>query len=182
MKNNEAYCATLCAHEDHSQTGARDEAADIAAQLGRAPRAPWRVGARCTYGFPTVIISPSLLDDGQRFPNYAYLTCPHLVKQIARLESSGAISEYARQLAQSEEAAQAQRALDASVRAARLAECRACSQEEDACASVGLAGQRDPLGVKCLHIHAAYALLGFNDEIGVDVLARLDAQGGRECA
>ncbi len=46
----------------------------------------------------------------------------------------------------------------------------------DACAAVGLAGQRDPLGVKCVHAHVALALVGIDDPIGLELLER-----GREC-
>ena len=37
----------------------------------------------------------------------------------------------------------------------------------DACASVGIAGQRDSSGVKCLHAHIALALVGLEDPIGL---------------
>ena len=42
------------------------------------------------------------------------------------------------------------------------------------CVSVGIAGQRDPLGVKCLHAHLALALVGVDDPIGIHLLGEGD--------
>lgn len=66
------------------------------------------------------------------------------------------------------------RRVDALVREARAAE----SGGTDACAAVGVAGQRDPLGVKCLHAHVALALAGMDDPIGTELLGRW----GETCA
>lgn len=146
------------------------DACVVQAQLQRSPRNPWRVGARCAHGYPTVIVSPSLLEDGARFPNFGYLTCPHLSAAVSALESRGAIASWAQRLQVDELAAHNQQELEAALRAARLEECQRCGQEDDVCAEVGIAGQRTTLGVKCLHIHVAYALLGLNDCIGREVL------------
>lgn len=145
----------------------------VAAQLQRSPRSPWRVGARCRHGYPSVIVSPSLLDDGARFPNYGYLTCPHLCEEISSFESSGAIALWAERLRHDELAAQNQYQLEEVLKEARREECLRCDQEVDLCAEVGIAGQRTTLGVKCLHIHVAYALLGLNDCIGREILTDL---------
>jgi hypothetical protein len=48
---------------------------------------------------------------------------------------------------------------------------------EDPCPAVGLAGQRDPLGVKCLHAHAALVLVGIHDPVGEAELGKID----RDC-
>jgi len=53
-------------------------------------------------------------------------------------------------------------AADADLRSRRADE----SGGTDACVAVGVAGQRDPLGVKCLHAHIACALVGIDDPIG----------------
>jgi uncharacterized protein len=146
------------------------EAALVAEQLGgRAPRQPWRVAARCSYGFPSVIVSPSLLADGTRFPTYAYLTCPHLAEALSAEESAGATAAWAERAATDPVLAEGLRAADAALRTARAAE----SGGVDACESVGLAGQRDPLGVKCLHAHVALALIGIDDPIGLAELGKI---------
>jgi uncharacterized protein len=134
----------------------------VAAQLGRSPRDPWRVAALCLHGYPTVIVSPSLLSDGTPFPTYAWLTCPHLVESCFEAESAGGTAEWdARTLIDSDLAGRLD-AADAALREARLKE----SGGEDPCEGVGLAGQTAPFGTKCLHAHVALALVGIADPIG----------------
>lgn len=148
------------------------EGAVVAAQLGREPRPPWRVQARCRFGYPTVIVSPSRLDDGTPFPTWAWLTCPFVAARVAAVESAGGTGKWA-ELARSDAGlAAALRRADDATRAARTAE----SGGEDACGDVGLAGQRDPLGVKCLHAHVALSLAGIADPIGEAVLAEVGAE------
>ena len=65
------------------------------------------------------------------------------------------------------------REVDAEVREMRAAE----SGGADACEGVGVAGQRDPLGVKCLHAHIALALVGLDDPVGAGELGKIQ----REC-
>lgn len=142
----------------------------VSAQLGRTPREPWRVAARCSYGYPTVIVSPSLLADGTPFPNYAWLTCPYLIEVLSARESAGAAREWADRAATDDDVAGRLAETDSMVRALRAAE----SGGADACAPVGLAGQRDPLGVKCVHAHVALALVGVPDPIGVEELGKIE--------
>jgi hypothetical protein len=142
-------------------------------QIGRPPRSPWRVAARCSFGRPTVIASPSRLDDATPFPTLFWLTCLRLTQRVGELESEGGAARWAA------------RAADDSALAGALAETQAAlvalRREEsggvDACAGVGLAGQRDPAAVKCLHAHVALALAGVSDPIGRETLAEL----GSEC-
>jgi len=141
-------------------------------QLGRSPRKPWRVAERCTYGFPTVIATPSRLATGEPFPTTFYLTCPHLVAAVSALESAGEADRWARRLAAQPALAARMRAADAAYRAARAAH----SAGDDACADVGIAGQRDPLATKCLHAHVAAALSGIDDPVGCGVLAAVELE------
>ena len=145
------------------------EAMLVALQLGRAPRGPWRVAARCGFGRPTAIISPSRLSDGTPFPTYAWLTCPWLAERVSAEESAGGAAAFALRAAADPAFAAALRAADQRVRQLRVAE----SGGTDECASVGLAGQRDPLGVKCLHAHVALALVGVADPVGEELLGRI---------
>ena len=165
-----------------SEPNNRYDQAVVQEQLSRSPRDPWHVGARCNHGYPMVIVSPSLLDDGARFPNWGYLTCPFLCSAIGCLESEGAIATWAERLESDEKAAHNQHELEGALRQARLEECRACGQDEDVCSSVGIAGQKNTLGVKCLHIHVAYALLGLDDCIGREVLREIYEQHPEGCS
>jgi len=145
------------------------DVATVSAQLGRVPRDPWRVAIRCSWDRPAVIVSPSRLADGTPFPNLAWLTCPWLAEFASAEESEGGAAGYASRAAEDPAFAEALVVADAAVRDLRAAE----SGGDDACASVGIAGQRDPLGVKCLHAHVALALLGVDDPVGEDVLSRV---------
>ncbi|MGB4594239.1 MAG: DUF501 domain-containing protein [Coriobacteriia bacterium] len=145
----------------------------VTRQIGRSPRQPWRVSVRCAHGFPQVITTPSRLASGEPFPTLHYLTCPDLVEAVSALESDGQIEAWAHLLATVPEYATSMRLADAAYRAARTIE----SGGTDACEGVGIAGQRDPLGTKCLHAHVAAALAGINDPIGLTVLDII----GSEC-
>lgn len=146
------------------------EAALVAAQLGRVPREPWRVAASCQHGFPTVIVSPGLLGDGTPFPAYAWLTCPHLVEQLSAEEAAGAAAGWAARAQVDAAFAERLIAADAALREARAHE----SGGSDPCRGVGLAGQRRPLGVKCLHAHVALVLVGIDDPIGEAELGKVE--------
>jgi len=151
-----------------------DDAGALARQLGREPRGTWRVAVRCSFGWPVVIATAPLLEDGAPFPTLYYLTCPHLADAISALESAGAVEAWADRLAADPEAAARLRAADESYRAARAAE----GGGVDPMPRVGIAGQRDPLGTKCLHAHAAARLAGIDDPVGEGALAGLEP----ECA
>jgi predicted aconitase with swiveling domain len=64
-------------------------------------------------------------------------------------------------------------AADAAYRTARAAE----GGGTDPCPVVGVAGQSDPLAVKCLHARVAAALAGTGDPVGEGVLASISERG-----
>lgn len=146
------------------------DVAIVTAQLGRSAREPWRVAARCHYGFSTVIVSPSRLADGTLFPTMAWLTCPYLAETLSAEESAGATARWATRAQNDLKLAASLAETDAALRAARAAE----SDDVDECVSVGLAGQRDPLGVKCLHAHVALQLIGIDDPVGAEELGKIE--------
>lgn len=150
-----------------------DDAHLVEWQLGRVPRGDWRVAARCSFGRPIVVTTAPLLLDGTPFPTLHYLTCPHLTDRLGEAESAGAAGAWAARLAADEALAARMLAADAAYRAARSAEAGGADPTPD----VGIAGQRDPLGTKCLHAHAAAFLAGIDDPVGEGVLAGL----AREC-
>ncbi|MBN2847272.1 MAG: DUF501 domain-containing protein [Coriobacteriia bacterium] len=107
------------------------------------------------------------------FPTLHYLTCPHLVAEIGAVESAGGCERWRRSLASDEELAARLRAADTRYREARAEEGGGI----DASAGVGIAGELDVLGVKCLHAHAAAFLAGIDDPIGESLIDDLT----REC-
>jgi hypothetical protein len=149
----------------------------LALQLGRPPRGRWRVVSRCAFGRPRVIAMASRLEDGAPFPTAFWLTCPHLSEAVAALESAGATAEWTLRIAADTRLATAALSADAAYRAARAAE----GGGGDACPDVGVAGQADPLVVKCLHARLAARLAGIDDPVGEGVIAELEAGPGTEC-
>jgi hypothetical protein len=122
------------------------------------------------WGFPTTVVSPSRLSDGTPFPAFAWLTCPWLSERASEAESGGTTAEWAHRATHDADLSSLLIETDRALRELRAAE----SGGQDACAAVGIAGQRDPLGVKCLHAHVALALVGIEDPIGKHLLGECD--------
>ncbi|HEY6296737.1 MAG TPA: DUF501 domain-containing protein [Streptosporangiaceae bacterium] len=75
------------------------DAAVIAAQLGRPPRGLLAVAHRCPCGLPDVAETTPRLPDGTPFPTLYYLTCPRANAAVSRLEASGLMREMTARLA-----------------------------------------------------------------------------------
>jgi hypothetical protein len=111
-------------------------------------------------------VAPSV--DGAPFPTTFWLTCPRMVAAASVLESAGEQREWtARAMDEPEFAARLLDA-DAAYREARAREGAGI----DPCASVGIAGQADPMAVKCLHARVAAAIAGTGDPVGEGLLGR----------
>jgi hypothetical protein len=139
-----------------------DDAAIVERQLGRTPRAFRCVAARCPYGRPAVAEQRPFGDDGTPFPTQYWLTCPHLVTQISRLEAAGGVGRWT-------EAAATDETLRASLEEAN-AEQRRLRPE----LPVGIAGASRTGSLKCLHAHAAFALSRPGYELGERILAEAE--------
>jgi hypothetical protein len=140
-----------------------DDRALVERQLGRPPRAFRRVVVRCPFGRPAVTEQAPYDDAGEPFPTTYWLTCPHLVAAVARLEAAGGVERWSR-------AATDDPQLRDSVESAH-AEQRALRPELD----VGVGGARAGAGsLKCLHAHVAFALARPGYELGEQVVAELE--------
>ncbi|MHA6796690.1 DUF501 domain-containing protein [Pseudonocardia bannensis] len=126
-----------------------DDAAAVAAQLGRPPRAVRRVAHRCACGLPSVVQTAPRLADGTPFPTLYYLTCSRLAARLGTLEAEGRMREMTDRLAEDPELAAAYRRAHESYLAERNA-------IESLGTEVSAGGMPDR--VKCLHVHAAHAL------------------------
>jgi uncharacterized protein len=146
-----------------------DDREIVARQIGRPPRAFARVAVRCPFGRPAVTEQNAFDDDGRPFPTQFYVTCPHLVAAISRLEAAGGVERWTA-------AANDDPALAASLAAAQ-AEQRALRPEIDA----GIGGSTRTGSLKCLHAHAAFALARPGYELGEAVLAELPARWPDSC-
>ena len=136
-----------------------DDRALVERQLGRPPRALRRVVVRCPYGAPAVTEQEPYDECGEPFPTTFYLTCPHLVAAVARLEAGGGVERWSAQVERDEALAADLARTTAEQRALRT-ELAGGRTGRDAGASLelGIGGSRNPYRLKCLHAHAAYAL------------------------
>ena len=128
-------------------------------QIGRPPRAFRRVAVRCPFGRPAVTDQAPFDERGAPFPTQFYVTCQHLVAQLARLEAGGGIERWTR-------AVEAEPALARSLTEAH-ADQRALRPE----LPVGVGGTSRTGSLKCLHAHAAFALARPGYALGDLILA-----------
>jgi uncharacterized protein len=132
-------------------------------QLGRPPRAFRQVAVRCPFGRPAVTEQSAYDENGEPFPTTFWLTCPHLVAAVSRLEAAGGVERWSRAAATDSE-------LGASLERAN-AEQRRLRPE----LGLGVGGARTGAGsLKCLHAHAAFALARPGYELGERILAELE--------
>jgi hypothetical protein len=142
------------------------DAAVIAAQLGRAPRGLLAVSHRCPCGLPDVAETAPRLPDGSPFPTLYYLTCPRAASAIGTLEADGLMKEQTARLAEDPDLAAAyQRAHED-----YLAKRDAIEVLEGFPSAGGM-----PDRVKCLHVLVGHSLAagpGVNP-LGDEALAKL---------
>jgi hypothetical protein len=120
--------------------------------------------------------------DGAPFPTTYYLTCPHLVAAVSRLEASGGVERWSEKVVSD---AGLGRDLDrataeqARIRT-RLADGRAGSDSGESLAW-GIGGSRNPRQLKCLHAHVAFALAVPGYLLGASILAEVDEPWPNTC-
>ncbi len=152
-----------------------DDRALVEQQLGRPPRAFLRVARRCPFGRPAVTEQAPYDLAGEPFPTTYYLTCPHLVAAVARLEAAGGVERWSEAVAADpelrtslERASDEQRSLRRSLAAGKSGRDGGASLE------LGIGGSRNPAQLKCLHAHVAYALARPGYELGERILAEVE--------
>jgi uncharacterized protein len=130
-------------------------------QLGRPPRAFRGVVRRCPFGAPAVTEQRPFDESGRPFPTTYWLTCPHLVAEISRLEAAGGVERWSRAVR------------DEAGLARSLAEGEAEQRARRPELPVGIGGATRGGSLKCLHAHAAFALARPGYELGDRILAEV---------
>ena len=151
-----------------------DDPAIVAKQLGRPPRAFNRVATRCPFGLPAVTEQQPYDPRGEPFPTTYYVTCPHLVSAIARLEAAGGVERWSAAVAEDD-------VLDASLALATDEQRQlrrdladgALGVDGGASLDLGIGGSRSPERLKCLHAHVAFALARRGYLLGDRILAEV---------
>jgi hypothetical protein len=159
-----------------------EDRAVVERQLGRPPRAFHRVVARCPWGMPAVTEQVPYDDSDEPFPTTYYVTCPHLVAQISRLEAAGGVERWSAQVAIDPALAESlERATQEQRRVRRELAGGKTGRDEGASLELGIGGARRPERLKCLHAHAAFALAHPGYELGERVLAEIDSLWPETC-
>ena len=151
-----------------------DDRAIVAKQLGRPPRAFNRVATRCPFGLPAVTEQQPYDPRGEPFPTTYYVTCPHLVSAVARLEAAGGVERWSAAVAEDD-------ALGASLTLATAEQRQlrrdladgALRVDGGASLDLGIGGSRSPERLKCLHAHVAFALARRGYLLGDRILAEV---------
>jgi hypothetical protein len=148
-----------------------DDRDAVALQIGRAPRSYRGVAARCPYGRPAVSEQAPYDAEGRPFPTTYWLTCPHLVAAVSRVESAGGVERWTGRVeaepelrASLDDATERQRALRE-----RLADGDTGS-DDGASLQSGIGGAGRPERLKCLHAHVAWALVDPGYALGRAIL------------
>jgi hypothetical protein len=159
-----------------------EDRATVERQLGRQSRAFLRVVARCPFGLPAVTQQAPYAPDGKPFPTTYYLTCPHLVAAVSRLEAAGGVERWSQQAALDprltrslERATSRQRALRRELAGGRH------GQDGGESLQLGIGGSRNAAQLKCLHAHVAFALAEPGYELGERILAELEPLWPESC-
>ena len=151
-----------------------DDRAIVARQLGRPPRAFGRVVTRCPFGLPAVTEQQPYDTRGEPFPTTFYVTCPHLVSAIARLEAAAGVERWSAAVAEDDElGASLALATDEQRRLRRDLADGVLGVDDGASLELGIGGSRSPERLKCLHAHVAFAFARPGYVLGDRILAEV---------
>ena len=133
-----------------------------------------RVAVRCPFGAPAVTEQNPYSASGEPFPTTYYLTCPHLVAAVSRLEAAGAVECWSRAVqADPDLAASLDRAQADQRRVRRELAGAECGVDAGASLDLGIGGSGRTGSLKCLHAHVAYAMARPGYELGERILDEL---------
>jgi len=152
-----------------------DDRAVVGAQIGRPPRAFRCVAVRCPFGSPAVSEQNPYDADGKPFPTGYYLTCPHLVASVSRLEAAGGVERWSEAIRSDPSLGDdLARANAEQQRLRRLLAEGISGPDGGASLELGIGGVSSGGSLKCLHAHVAFALVHPWYELGQRLLAELE--------
>jgi hypothetical protein len=152
-----------------------DDSAVVGRQLGRAPRAFRRVVVRCPFGAPAVTEQAPYDDAGAPFPTTYWLTCPHLVAAVSRLEAAGGVERWSREARNNPALAESlERATDEQRAVRRDLAGTDGARDGRASLELGIGGSAGRGSLKCLHAHVAFALARPGYVLGERILAEVE--------
>jgi hypothetical protein len=141
-----------------------DDHAAVATLLGRSPDCEYDVVVRDEHGQPVVICNMPIMRDGTPMPTRYWLVGKRERTAVSRLETRGGVRAAEREI-------DAAVLADAHARYARERDAQIPPSHTGPRPSGGVGGTR--VGVKCLHAHYAWWLVGGDDPVGRWVADRL---------
>ena len=145
------------------------DSARVTELLGREPQGRYSIAARDATGDPVVIENAPFLDDGTPMPTMFWLIGPEWVRRIGQLEAAGGVDA-------AETAVDPDELAAAHARYAALRDAKIADDHTGPRPSGGVGGTRE--GVKCLHAHWAWHLVGGDDPVGRWIATQLDDADG----
>jgi hypothetical protein len=158
-----------------------DDRTAVALQLGREPRTFRRVVVRCPWGLPVVTEQSPYDATGEPFPTTYYLTCPHLVAEVSRIEAAGGVERWGEAVARDPALREDIRRATDTQRRIRRRLAGTPGVDGGASLELGIGGSSNPEALKCLHAHVAYALAHPEYRLGNAVLAESPQQWPSGC-
>jgi hypothetical protein len=120
--------------------------------------------------------------EGEPFPTTYYLTCPHLVVAVSRVEAAGGVERWTEMAERDPVLAESLRRATEDQRAVRRRLAgSAVGPDQGASLDLGIGGARRPERLKCLHAHVAFALARPRYELGDRVLAEIEPLWPETC-
>ncbi len=161
----------------------KKDKATVYAQLKREPRGFKKVAARCAFGCPQVIETSTFIEEVKPFPTLFWLTCPHKVKAVSRLEDDGWAERLRERIAVDSELYERLKRAQEDYKLRRRAGAGTTSAAEVShpVFETGVGGVHNLSAVKCLHAHYAHYLAGGNNPIGEIVEHELSESADFEC-
>ncbi|MDO8886291.1 DUF501 domain-containing protein [Candidatus Oleimmundimicrobium sp.] len=133
----------------------REDIKLIEEQIGRKPRSVLKVLRRCKKGYPQVILTSPVLEDGTPFPTIFWLTCPFLVKEVSNLEGKGWIKYLQMRFNEDDSLKLELKKAHDNYRRERAF---LIGFREAECDGIGIGGVSNSSWLKCLHAHYAHYL------------------------
>ncbi|WGS65629.1 DUF501 domain-containing protein [Marinitoga aeolica] len=153
----------------------------IEKQIERKPNKIVSIPKRCSYGIPQVIESYPL-KDGKPFPTLYWLTCPHLIKEVGKLESLGKIKEWEEEIKNNEDLRK--KYLKAHIQEQKKRNSIIKGEEKwikERLEKIGIGGISNFESIKCLHLQLASYLGGTDNPIGERVWNSIEKKECKNC-
>lgn len=153
----------------------------IEKQIERKPNKIISIPRRCKYGIPMVIESYPL-KEGKPFPTLYWLTCPHLIKEVGKLEAQGKIKEWEEELKDNTDLRE--RYLKAHVQEKEKRNKMLNNEPEwvkERLENIGIGGISNFESIKCLHLQLASYLGGTKNPIGERVWNSIEKKECKNC-